>query len=106
MHCVVGWNLEGAPDAAWAAEAGVRACLQAFPSVEVLPRMQVVAVFGHGQQERLLHELAGVAATHPLADLSYIVSPLIIGGLYQGRLFDADLATRVNRLTDEPESTL
>jgi hypothetical protein len=104
MHCIVGWNLEGAPEAAEAAEASLRACLQALPSVEVLPRMQVITVYGHGQQERLLRELAEVAAAHPEADLSYIVSPLIIGGLYQGRLFDADLAARVNRLADEPDT--
>lgn len=102
MHCVVGWNPEGAPEAARAAESSLRACLSAFSGVEVLPRMQVVTIYGHGQQERLLRELAAIADKHPEADLAYLVSPLIIGGLYQGRLFDADLAARVNQLTDEP----
>ncbi len=105
MHCVVGWNPEGTEAPATQADAAVRSCLEAFQGVEVLPRMQVVAIYGHGQQERLLRELAAIAAAHPEADLAYLVSPLIVGGLYQGRLFDAELAANVNRLTDEPDSS-
>lgn len=103
MHFVLGWTSESDGEPAARIREALLACLAETGSVEILPGLHVVQVRGHGQQERILKRLAEAAAAHPAANLRYVASPLIIGGQYQGRLFDAEAAEQVNRLADEPE---
>ena len=99
MHFVFHWNADADHVARVTPE--LQACFADYESVEVMPHYHVVRVTGHGHQEGIQKRLKETAGRLADCNITYLITPLIIGGQYQGRLFDNDLAERVNELTHE-----
>jgi len=100
MHFVFHWNADSDPHE----EAGkeLEACFKDYESIAVMPRLHVIHVTGHGHQEGIQQRLHATSERLAELNITYLITPLIVGGQYQGRLFDGDLATKVNKLTFEP----
>lgn len=100
MHFVFHWTSDKGSEKEASPE--LEACFAEYESVEVMPQFHVIHVTGHGHQEVIEKRFKEVATRLTALNITYLISPLIIGGQYQGRLFDEQLALRVNELTDEP----
>lgn len=99
MHFVFHWNAD--PGSQETAGVELAACFKDYESIEVMPRLHVIRVTGHGHQEGIQKRLREAAGQLAELNITYLITPLIVGGQYQGRLFDGDLATQVNKLTFE-----
>ena len=97
MHFVLYWTADDPSNEA--TNTAVCQCFADYRSAEPFPRFHVIHITGHGHQERIHKRLKQVCGNLEEHNVTFLISPLIIGGQYQGRLFESDMAQQVNELT-------
>ncbi len=97
MHFVLYWNADHLDDEN--TTSAVEGCFADYSSAQPFPQFHVIHVTGHGHQERIHKALRKICTDLTERNVTFLISPLIVGGDYQGRLFEADMANQVNALT-------